>query len=157
MSKISPFLWYGGDAEDAANLYVSIFGGKILDVRRWGPGGPAPEGSVMVVTFEIDGRDYQAFNGGPDFSFNEAFSMWVNVETQDELDSIWFRLTEGGGEGVACGWLKDRFGLRWQIVPTVLGELMSDPDPGRASRATQAMLGMVKLDIAALKAAADGD
>lgn len=157
MSKIIPFLWYDGDAEAAANLYVSIFGGKILEVRRWGAGGPAPEGSVMAVTFEIDGRDYQAFNGGPSLSLNEAFSMWVNVETQEELDSIWSRLIEGGGEGVACGWLKDRFGLRWQIVPTILGELMSDPDPGRATRATQAMLGMVKLDIAALKAAADGD
>ena len=154
MSKISPFLWFDDQAEDAANLYVSIFGGRILDVRHWGAGGPAPEGSVLSVTFEIDGRDYQAFNGGPDHEFNEAVSIWVNVETQDELDSIWEQLIEGGGEGVACGWLKDRFGLRWQVVPTVLGRLMSDPDPGRAARATQAMLRMVKLDIAELEAAA---
>lgn len=156
MSKISPFLWFDDQAEAAANLYVSIFGGKILDVRHWGAGGPAPAGSVLSVAFEIDGRDYQAFNGGPDHEFTDAISLWVNVETQAELDSIWDRLVADGGEGIACGWLRDRFGLRWQIVPTVLGELMSDADPGRASRATQAMLRMVKLDIAALTAAADG-
>jgi predicted 3-demethylubiquinone-9 3-methyltransferase (glyoxalase superfamily) len=156
MHKISPFLWFDDDAEDAANLYVSIFGGKIIDEHRWGPGGPAPEGSLMSVIFEIDGREYQAFNGGPGHPFSDAASLAVSVETQEELDDAWDRLIEGGGQPVACGWLTDRFGLSWQIVPAVLGELLSDPDSGRSSRALEAMLSMVKLDIAALRAAADG-
>lgn len=156
MHKITPFLWFEDGAEEAANLYVSVFGGTILDERRWGPGGPSPEGSLLSVTFEIDGREYQAFNGGPHDAFNDSVSLFVTVDTQEELDAAWASLLEGGGEAVACGWLHDRWGLRWQIVPKILGELMSDPDRDRAGRATQAMLTMVKLDIAALRAAADG-
>jgi predicted 3-demethylubiquinone-9 3-methyltransferase (glyoxalase superfamily) len=156
LHKITPFLWFESGAEEAANLYVSVFGGTILEERRWGPGGPAPEGSLMSVTFEIDGREYQAFNGGPHEPFNDSVSLFVTVDTQEELDAAWSSLLEGGGEAVACGWLRDHWGLRWQIVPKILGELMSDPDRERAGRTTQAMLTMVKLDIATLKAAADG-
>jgi predicted 3-demethylubiquinone-9 3-methyltransferase (glyoxalase superfamily) len=154
--KITPFLWFDEGAEEAANLYVSVFNGRIVEERRWGAGGPAPEGSLMSVAFEIDGREYEAFNGGPGHPFSDSFSLVANVDTQEELDAAWSKLLEGGGEPVACGWLTDRFGVSWQIVPTVLGELLSDPDPGRSTRAMQAMLGMVKLDIAELKAAADG-
>jgi predicted 3-demethylubiquinone-9 3-methyltransferase (glyoxalase superfamily) len=154
--KITPFLWFDDGAEEAANLYVSLFSGKIVEQHHWGPGGPAPAGSLMSVTFELDGREYQAFNGGPGHPFTDAFSLVANVDTQEELDRAWDALIEGGGAPVACGWLKDRFGVSWQIVPTILGELLTDPDAGRSSRAVQAMLGMVKLDIAGLKAAADG-
>jgi predicted 3-demethylubiquinone-9 3-methyltransferase (glyoxalase superfamily) len=154
--KITPFLWFDDGAEEAANLYVEVFGGKILGEQRWGAGAPAPEGSVMVVTFQIDGRDYQAFNGGPGHPFSDAMSLSVMVDTQEELDAAWNRLLEDGGTPVACGWLADKFGVSWQIVPTVLPELLADPDPARAGRAMKAMLGMVKLDIAELKAAADG-
>lgn len=156
MHKITPFLWFDNAAEEAAHLYVEIFGGKIVNEQRWGSGAPAPEGSIMSITFAIDGREYQAFNGGPGHPFSDAFSLFATVETQEELDAAWNRLLEDGGKGVACGWLADKFGVSWQIVPTVLPELLSDPDPARAGRAMQAMLGMVKLDIAALKAAADG-
>jgi predicted 3-demethylubiquinone-9 3-methyltransferase (glyoxalase superfamily) len=156
MNKIHPFLWFEVGAEDAADRYVEIFGGTILGKWYWGPGGAAPEGSLISVRFEIDGREYEAFEGGPNAAFNDSFSIWVTVDSQEELDRVWDALTAGGGEGVACGWLRDRWGLRWQVVPSILGELMRDPDPGRSSRATQAMLHMVKLDFAALQAAADG-
>jgi predicted 3-demethylubiquinone-9 3-methyltransferase (glyoxalase superfamily) len=156
MNKITPFLWFDDQAEEAANLYVSIFEGRIVGEQRWGVGGPAPEGTLMSVRFEIDGRLYDAFNGGPGHPFSDAVSLTVSAETQDEIDDLWSRLIEGGGEPVACGWLKDRFGLSWQIVPPILVELLSDPDLERSARVLQAMLGMVKLDIAALKAAADG-
>jgi predicted 3-demethylubiquinone-9 3-methyltransferase (glyoxalase superfamily) len=156
MHKIHPFLWFESGAEDAAKLYVSVFDGKILNEHRWGPGGPVPEGTLMSVQFEIDGREYEAFNGGPHEAFNDSISLWASVDTQEEIDRIWEALTANGGEGIACGWLRDPFGVRWQIIPPVLGELMSDPDPERAGRATQAMMKMVKLDIAALRAAADG-
>jgi predicted 3-demethylubiquinone-9 3-methyltransferase (glyoxalase superfamily) len=154
--KISPFLWYNSGAEEAANLYVSIFGGSITDKRLWGPGGAAPEGSLLSVSFEIDGRDYIAFEGGPGDAFNDAISLSVIVDTQEELDNAWLRLTENGGQEVVCGWLRDRWGVRWQIAPAILQELMASPDPGVAERTTKAMLSMVKLDIAALKAAAEG-
>jgi predicted 3-demethylubiquinone-9 3-methyltransferase (glyoxalase superfamily) len=156
LHKITPFLWFDNTAEEAAKLYVEIFGGKIVGEQHWGPGAPAPEGSVMAITFEIDGREYQAFNGGPGHPFSDSFSLFATVDTQEELDAAWNRLLEDGGRAVACGWLADKFGVSWQIVPSVLPELLSDPDPARAGRAMQAMLGMVKLDIAALKAAADG-
>lgn len=156
MQTISPFLWFDDAAEEAANLYVSIFGGKIVSERRWGPGAPAPEGSLMAVTFELGGCSYVAFNGGPGHAFSDALSLSVDFDTQPELDSAWDRLLEGGGKPIACGWLVDKFGLSWQLVPTVLQTLLSDPDPARAERAMKAMLGMVKLDIAALQAAADG-
>ncbi len=156
MTKLSTFLWFEQDAEKAAALYVSIFGGRVYDERHWGPGGPAPEGSLMSVSFELDGHEYQAFNGGPGHPFTDASSIFVDVADQAELDSVWDRLVADGGRGVACGWLQDRFGLSWQIIPHELGELLTDPDPGRSSRALQAMLQMVKLDVAALRAAADG-
>jgi predicted 3-demethylubiquinone-9 3-methyltransferase (glyoxalase superfamily) len=154
--KITPFLWFDSGAEDAANLYVSIFSGKIVERRHWGEGGPAPAGTLLSVTFEIDGREYIAFEGGPGHPFTDAVSISVTVDTQEELDNAWDRLIEGGGKPIACGWLVDRWGLSWQIVPTELEELMKSSDPGVSERATRAMLSMVKLDIAALKAAAAG-
>ncbi|MDQ1547931.1 MAG: hypothetical protein QOH69_2835 [Actinomycetota bacterium] len=156
MHKITPFLWFEDGAEDAANLYVAIFSGTLGERREWGEGGPAPAGTFLSVTFEIDGREYIAFNGGPGHPFTDAFSISVTVDTQEELDDAWDRLLEGGGKPIACGWLVDRWGLSWQIVPKQLEELMKSMEPGVAERATRAMLGMVKLDIAALKAAADG-
>jgi predicted 3-demethylubiquinone-9 3-methyltransferase (glyoxalase superfamily) len=156
MPKVSPFLWFDGTAGEAASLYVSVLGGKILEERRWGAGAPAPEGSVMSVTFEIDGQQFTAFNGGPDHHFTDATSLWVNADTQEEIDRVWDALTADGGAGVACGWLVDKFGLSWQVVPPILGELLSDPDTEKSGRVMQAMLGMVKLDIAGLEAAAVG-
>lgn len=156
MQAIHPFLWFESGADEAAELYVRLLGGSILAKREWGPGGPAPEGSLMSVSFEIGGCQYEAFNGGPHDPFNDSFSLWATVETQEELDRVWDGLTADGGAGVACGWLRDRFGVRWQIVPSILGHLLNDPDPERAARAMKAMLGSVKFDIAELKAAADG-
>jgi predicted 3-demethylubiquinone-9 3-methyltransferase (glyoxalase superfamily) len=156
MTKLSTFLWFEKDADEAAKLYVSIFGGRIYDERYWAPGGPAPEGSLMSVSFEIDGHVYQAFNGGPGHPLTDANSIYVDVADQAELDDTWDRLTADGGSGVACGWLTDKYGLSWQIIPRALGELLTDPDPVRSSRAMQAMLRMVKIDVAALQAAADG-
>jgi predicted 3-demethylubiquinone-9 3-methyltransferase (glyoxalase superfamily) len=154
--KITPFLWFDSGAEDAANLYVSIFSGKIVEQRRWGEGGPAPAGSLLSVTFEIDGREFIAFEGGPGHPFTDAFSISVSVDTQEELDDAWDRLLADGGKPIACGWLVDRWGLSWQIVPTALEELMKSLEPGVSERATKAMLSMVKLNIAELKAAAAG-
>lgn len=156
MHKATPFLWFESGAEDAANLYVSIFSGKIVEQRRWGEGGPVPAGTLLSVTFEIDGREYIAFEGGPGHPFTDAFSISVTVDTQEELDDAWDRLIEGGGKPIACGWLVDRWGLSWQIVPKELEELMKSTEPGVSERATKAMLGMVKLDIAELNAAAKG-
>jgi predicted 3-demethylubiquinone-9 3-methyltransferase (glyoxalase superfamily) len=156
MHKITPFFWFEDGAEEAADLYVSIFGGLIIERRFWGSGGPAPAGTLMSVTFEIDGRQFEAFNGGPGHPFTDATSLCVSVDTQEELDDAWSRLLDGGGQPVACGWLRDRFGLSWQIVPTILESLLTDPDPDRSSRALKAMLEMTKLDIAQLQAAADG-
>jgi predicted 3-demethylubiquinone-9 3-methyltransferase (glyoxalase superfamily) len=154
--KITPFLWFDSGAEDAANLYVSIFSGKIVEQRRWGEGGPAPAGTLLSVTFEIDGREFIAFDGGPGHPFTDAFSISVTVDTQEELDDAWDRLLEDGGKPIACGWLVDRWGLSWQIVPKELEELMMSTEPGVSERATKAMLSMVKLDVAELKAAAKG-
>ena len=156
MHKITPFLWFDSGAEDAANLYVSIFSGKIVEQRRWGEGGPAPAGTLLSVTFEIDGREFIAFEGGPGHPFTDAFSISVTVGTQEELDDAWDRLLEDGGKPIACGWLVDRWGLSWQIVPKELEELMMSTEPGVSERATKAMLSMVKLDISELKAAAKG-
>jgi predicted 3-demethylubiquinone-9 3-methyltransferase (glyoxalase superfamily) len=154
--KVIPFLWFDEGADEAAQLYVSIFSGKIVEERRWGEGGPAPVGTHLSTTFEIDGREFIAFSGGPGHPFSDSFSISVTIDTQEELDDAWDRLIEGGGAPVACGWLRDRFGLSWQIVPTVLEELMKSSEPGVSERATKAMLGMVKLNIAELKAAAAG-
>lgn len=158
MQKITPFLWFDhGQAEDAANLYVSLFeDSEVLEVSRFPADTPsAPEGDVMTVSFRLAGQGYTALNGGPAFPFTEAISLAVSCEDQAEVDRLWDALIADGGEPSRCGWLKDRFGLSWQIVPERLNELMADPDPGRARRTTEAMLTMGKLDVAALEAAAD--
>jgi predicted 3-demethylubiquinone-9 3-methyltransferase (glyoxalase superfamily) len=155
MPKTVPFLWFDGQAEQAAAHYTAIFpNSKVLQVTRYGPGMPAPEGSVMTVSFSLDGQEYVGLNGGPQFTFTEAISFQIFCADQDEVDHYWGQLSEGGEEG-QCGWLKDRFGVSWQVVPTALFELVGDPDPGRAQRATQAMLGMRKIEIAGLRQAAD--
>ena len=156
MNKVTPCLWFDTEAEDAAAFYTSIFrNSRILDVARFGKAGPRPEGMVMTVNFELDGQEFVALNGGPEFAFNEAISFQVSCQSQAEVDEFWSRLSEGGEEG-PCGWLKDRYGVSWQIVPTRLLELVSDPDPERSQRAMTVMLGMKKIDIAALEQAADG-
>ena len=156
MQKITPFLWFDDQAEEAASFYVSIFrNSAILAVSRYGEGAPRPAGSAMSVSFVLDGLEFQALNGGPEFSFTEAISLFVKAETQDEIDDLWDKLTSDGGQESQCGWLKDKYGLSWQIVPPVLGELLGDPDPDRSSRVLQAMLGMSKIDIAGLRAAYD--
>lgn len=154
MQKISPCLWFDNQAEEAANYYVSIFkNSKILDISRYGEGAPVPAGTVLVVSFELEGLEFQALNGGPAFTFTEATSFYVNAETQDEIDDLWNKLTADGGEPSQCGWLKDKFGLSWQIVPPVLSEYLRDPDPAKASRVMQAMLGMGKIEIEGLRTA----
>jgi predicted 3-demethylubiquinone-9 3-methyltransferase (glyoxalase superfamily) len=156
MQKITPFLWFDSNAEEAVNLYVSIFpDSKVLSMNRYGDAGPGPKGQVMTASFELAGQRFTALNGGPRFKFTEAISFLVNVETQAELDLLWAKLVEGG-EPQACGWLKDRFGLSWQIIPGVLFELMQDKDPAKAKRVMAAMLKMVKFDIQALKDAHAG-
>jgi len=157
MPKITPFLWFDHQAEEAATLYTSLFpNSKVTDVQRNLAGGPGPEGAVLVVQFELDGKQFTALNGGPQhFTFNESVSFVVDCKDQAEVDHYWDSLIADGGEPSQCGWLKDRYGLSWQIVPTVLNELLADPDAQRSSRAMQAMLKMSKLDIAELKAAAD--
>ena len=154
MSRITTNLWFDTEALEAAEHYVSIFpGSRITDVSRYGDGAPRPAGTVLTVAFELDGQRYLALNGGPEFRFTEAISLVVNCADQDEVDGYWAALVDGGEPG-QCGWLKDRYGLSWQIVPDGMGEVMGDPDPARAGRAMQAMLGMQKLDIGALRAAA---
>jgi len=154
--KITPFLWFDGNAEEAVNLYVSIFeNSEIGDITRYGKEGPGPEGSVMTVEFRLRGQDFVALNGGPEFRFTEAVSFLVNCETQEEIDRFWKKLSEGGEEG-PCGWLKDRYGLSWQIAPSVLGEMLQDKDPEKAGRVMQAMLQMGKIDIATLRRAYEG-
>jgi len=157
MPKITPFLWFDHQAEEAATLYTSLFpNSKVTDVQRNPAGGPGPEGAALVVQFELDGKQFTALNGGPQhFTFNESVSFVVDCKDQAEVDHYWDSLIADGGEPSQCGWLKDRYGLSWQIVPTVLNELLADPDGQRSSRAMQAMLKMSKLDIAELKAAAD--
>ena len=155
MQKITPCLWFDTEGEEAANFYTSVFkNSRILNVSRYGEAGPRPAGTVMTVDFELDGQEFVALNGGPEFTFNEAVSFQVNCTTQEEVDEYWSRLTDGGEPG-PCGWLKDRYGVSWQIVPTALNELLSDPDPARAQRAMKAMLQMGKIDIATLRSAAD--
>ena len=157
MQKITPFLWFDTNAEAAAEFYVSIFkNSKILNVSRYGDAGPGPKGSVMVVNFQLAGQEFTALNGGPQFKFSEAFSLVVNCENQKELDEYWSKLTSGGGRESQCGWLKDKFGFSWQIVPTELGKLISAKDPAKTNRVMQAVLQMKKLDIAKLRQAAEG-
>lgn len=154
MKKITPFLWFDGNAEEAANFYISIFkNSKMGKISRYGDAGPGPKGSVMSVTFQIEGQEFFALNGGPQFKFTPAISFFVNCETQKEVDDLWEKLSAGGRTD-RCGWLQDKFGLSWQIIPTVLGQLLGDKDPQRAKRAMQAMLQMTKIDIEKLQHAA---
>ena len=155
MQKITPFLWFDGNAEEAVNFYTSIFkNSKIGKISRYEDVGAGPVSTVLVITFELNGREFMAINGGPMFKFTEAISFVVNCERQEEVDLYWGKLSEGGQE-VQCGWLKDKFGLSWQIVPTILDKLMSDPDPKKSKRVMDVMLKMVKIDIAALQHAYD--
>ncbi len=155
VSKINPCLWFDTQGEDAARFYTSVFdNSRVTQVMHYGSAGPRPEGTVMTVEFELEGLPFIALNGGPEFTFTEAISLQVNCESQAEVDRLWTTLSEGGEEG-PCGWLKDRFGLSWQIVPTRLNELVADPDPERGQRAMAAMLRMGKIDIAELERAAD--
>ena len=154
MSPITPCLWFDTQGEEAAAFYTSIFpNSRIRDVAHYGEAGPRPAGTVMTVSFELDGQEFLALNGGPEFTFNEAVSFEVSCETQEEVDRYWSRLSEGGEESV-CGWLKDKFGVSWQIVPEVLPRLLADPDAEKAQRVMRAMLGMKKLDIKGLEVAA---
>jgi predicted 3-demethylubiquinone-9 3-methyltransferase (glyoxalase superfamily) len=154
MPKITPFLWFDTEGEEAARFYTSVFpNSKIVDIARYGSAGPRPEGTVMTVSFELDGQRFVALNGGPAHTFSEAISFVVTCKDQEEVDMFWSKLSEGGEEG-PCGWLKDRFGLSWQIVPTVLAELLGDPDPGKAQRVMEAMLQMKKIQIDDLERAA---
>ena len=156
MQKITPFLWFDNQAEEAMNFYTSIFkNSRVLSVSRYGEAGPGPQGTVMSGTFQLEGQEFMALNGGPQFTFSPAISFFVNCETQAEVDDLWEKLSEGG-ETEQCGWLRDKFGLSWQIVPMVLGELLNDPDAEKARRVMEAMLQMVKLDIAGLEQAASG-
>lgn len=155
MRKIHPMLWFDTQAEEAANLYVSIFkNSRITSIARYPDGGPTPKGRVMTVGFELDGQQFTALNAGPHFKFNEAVSFVVDCKSQEEVDYYWTKLTEGGGQPSQCGWLKDKFGLSWQITPSVLIELVSGPDPAQAGRVMAAMMQMTKIDIAKLKEAA---
>ena len=155
--KIVPNLWFDTEAEEAAEFYVGVFdNSRIVNVTHYTEGAPREAGMVMTVEFELDGQRFIGINGGPEFKFDEAVSFEIECETQDEIDYFWGKLLEGGEES-QCGWLKDRYGLSWQVVPTGMEELFADPDKGRAERAMKAMLGMRKLDIAALRAAADGE
>lgn len=154
MQKITACLWFDTEGEEAANFYTSLFNNsRILDISRYGEAGPRPQGTVMTVSFELDGQQFVALNGGPEFKFNEAVSFQVSCETQEEVDKFWSSLSEGGEEG-PCGWLKDKYGVSWQIVPTALGELLSDPDPEKSQKAMKAMLEMRKIDIEGLQRAA---
>jgi predicted 3-demethylubiquinone-9 3-methyltransferase (glyoxalase superfamily) len=153
MQKITPFLWFNGKAEEAMHFYVSIFkNSKAGSIVRYGDAGPGPKGTVMVATFQLDGQEFIALNGGPQFTFSPAISFVVNRETQEEVDAFWEKLSEGG-EKLQCGWLRDKYGLSWQIVPTVLGEMMQDKDAERSQRVMKAMLQMNKIDIGRLKQA----
>jgi len=162
--KITPYLWYDNQAEEAANLYVDVFKArpgtpagesKVTDVNRYGEAGPGEPGAAMIVTFELEGQPFIALNGGPHYTFTEAFSLFVSCESQEEVDYFWNALLADGGTADACGWLKDRFGLSWQIIPSRLMELLSDPDPGRSQRAMASMLQMKKIEIAEIERAAD--
>ena len=153
MQKITPFLWFDNKAEEAVNFYTSIFkNSKIVNITHYGEVGPGPKGSVMIVVFQLNGQEFIALNGGPAFKFNEAISLVVNCETQGEIDELWEKLSEGG-EKVECGWLKDKYGVSWQIVPIVLREMLEDGDAERSQRVMKALLQMKKIDIEGLKKA----
>jgi predicted 3-demethylubiquinone-9 3-methyltransferase (glyoxalase superfamily) len=154
MGQITPCLWFDTEGEEAARFYTSVFpNSKIVEVAHYGEAGPRPEGMVMTVSFELDGQEFVALNGGPDFTFNESISLQVNCESQEEVDAFWSELSEGGEEG-PCGWLKDKYGVSWQVIPTVLTELIGDPDREKSQRVMRAMLSMQKIEIDALQRAA---
>jgi predicted 3-demethylubiquinone-9 3-methyltransferase (glyoxalase superfamily) len=156
MQKITPFLWFDGKAEEAMNFYVSVFkNSRVVSVTRYGEAGPGPKGTVMSATFQLEGQDFYALNGGPQFTFTPAISLFVNCETQEEVDELWERLSEGGRKD-RCGWLQDRYGLSWQIIPSILGKMLQDKDAEKANRVMKAMLQMDKIDIKRLKQASDG-
>ena len=158
MNKITPFLWFDNQAEEAVQFYTSIFeNAEVLSVNRYGEAGPGPAGSAMTLSFRIEGQEFVALNGGPIYRFTPAISFAVDCKTQEEVDRLWERLTADGGQPVQCGWLTDKYGISWQIVPTRLVELLSDPDPEKANRVMQAMFTMIKIDIAALEAASAGE
>ena len=153
MQKITPFLWFDGQAEEAMNFYTSIFkNSKVVSVNRYGEAGPGPKGTVMSAAFQLDGQDFIALNGGPQFTFSPAISLFVNCKTQEEVDELWEKLSAGGGQN-RCGWLNDKYGVSWQIIPSALGEMLNDPDPVKSARVMKAMLQMNKIDIASLKQA----
>src|SRR5947208_4759699 len=153
MQKITPFLWFNGQAEEAMHFYVSIFkNSKVVNVSRYGDAGPGPKGTVMSATFQLEGQEFYALNGGPQFSFTPAISLFVNCETQAEVDELWERLSAGGSKD-RCGWLTDKYGLSWQIIPTALGKMLQDKDPEKSKRVMKAMLQMDKINIEALKQA----
>ncbi len=153
MKKITPFLWFDGKAEEAMNFYVSLFkNSKVVSITRYGEAGPGPKGTVMTAAFQLNGQEFTALNGGPQFTFSPAISFVVNCETQQEVDELWEKLSEGGEKQV-CGWLKDKYGLSWQVVPTVLVEMLQDKDPEKADRVMKAMLQMGKIDIKTLQQA----
>jgi predicted 3-demethylubiquinone-9 3-methyltransferase (glyoxalase superfamily) len=154
MQKITTFLWYDTQAEEAAQLYTSIFNdSRIMKVDRYGEGAPFPAGTAMTVSFELEGQEFTALNGGPGHDFTDAISLYVSCQGQDEVDDLWAKLTADGGEPGPCGWLKDKFGLSWQIIPEALPRLLTDPDPAKAERVMKAMLEMSKIDVAALELA----
>ena len=155
MAKITPFLWFDNNAEEAINFYTSIFkNSKIGSLTRYGDAGPGPKGSVMTATFQLEGQPFMALNGGPHFKFTEAISLFVNCETQPEVDELWEKLSAGGQKG-QCGWLKDKYGLSWQIIPKALGEMLADKDAKKSQRVMQAMLQMTKIDVNRLRQAYD--
>lgn len=157
MQKITPCLWFDGQAEDAMNFYVSIFrNSKAGQILRWGKEAPSKQGSVLMATFELDGQTFQALNGGPEYKFNEAISLSIDCKDQQEVDYFWDRLTADGGKEVQCSWLKDKFGVSWQVVPEILPRLLNDPDKDKAARVMQAMMKMVKIDVAKIEEAARG-
>jgi len=157
MQKITPFLWFDNNAEEAMNLYVSIFkNSKIGTVSRYGDAGPGPKGTVMLATFELEGQQFMALNGGPHYKLSPAISLYVDCKTQEEVDELWTKLTADGGKEDRCGWLTDKFGLSWQIIPSLLGEMLGDKDPEKSQRVMKAMLQMGKIDIEALKQAYAG-
>lgn len=156
MNKITPFLWFKDDAEEAVELYVSVFqDAEILNIARWGEGGPVPAGTALVIEFRLGELEYRALNAGEDHPFTDAVSFMIHCDTQDEVDGYWDKLTADGGEPGPCGWLKDKYGLSWQVVPNILGELMSDPDQAKAGRVMGAMMQMSKIEIAGLQEAAN--
>ena len=156
MQKITPFLWFDGKAEEAMNFYISIFkNSKVGRVTRYGEAGPGPKGTVMSATFQLEGQEFMALNGGPQFTFTPAISFFVNCETQQEVDELWEKLSEGGKKD-RCGWLKDKYGLSWQIIPSALGRMLGDKDPEKSKRVMEAMLQMDKIDIKGLQEAYEG-